>query len=99
MTKRTRVEFELNALPMDSERGTGITTSEAEYAAAEGCLNVWPITVGDPEPPNPVQVAAAEVGLAAGLVDEVASATEAVEGELETHPFWALLIRAGYEFI
>ena len=44
-------------------------------------------------------MADADVEINEGSVDEVASATEAVEGELETHPFWALLIRAGYEFI
>ena len=48
MTKRTWSEFELGALPLDSDKGTGITTSEVEYEAAEGCLKECPVTIGGP---------------------------------------------------
>ena len=99
MTKRTRAKFELGALPLDSEKGIGIAAAEAEPAAAEGCLKACPLTVGGLEPQNLARVATADVDVNAGSVDEVASATEAVEEGLEAHPFWALLIRAGYEFI
>ena len=99
MTKRTRAEFELGALPLDSEKGIAIATIEAEHVAAEGCLNACPFTVGGLEPQSPAREAIADVDVNAGSVDEVAFATEAVEEGLEAHPFWALLIRAGHEFI
>ena len=99
MTKRTWSEFELGALPLYSDKGTGITTSEVEYEAAEGCLKECPVTIGGPKPQSPAKVAVADVEINEWSGDEVVSATEAVEGELETHPFWALLMRAGYEFI
>ena len=99
MTKRTRAEFELGALPLDSEKGIGIATTEAEHAATEGCLNACPFTVGGLEPQSPDRVATADVDVNAGSFDEVAPATKAVEEGLESHPFWVLLIRAGYEFI
>ena len=92
MTKRTRAEFELGTSPLGSEKGIGI-------AAAEGCLKACPLTVVGLESQSPARVAIADVDVNAVSVDEVAPATEAVEEGLEAHPFWALLIQAGYEFI
>ena len=100
MTKRTRAEFELGALPLDGEKGIGLATTKAEHATAEGCLNAAAeVTVGGLEPQSLAKVATADVDVNAGSVNEVAPTNEAVEEGLEAHPFWALLIRAGYEFI
>lgn len=95
MTKRTRAEFELIALPLDLEIGTSITTSEVGSEIFEGGLTI----VGSPASQSLAKVAVAEVEFEGGQVDEVAPATEALEEGLETHPFWALLIRAGHEFV
>ena len=99
MTKRTRAEFELCALPSDIESAASIATAEVEFEVAEVCLNEFPFTVGISESQGPAGVATAEVEVEEGSGDEVAHATEAVEGESDINPFWALLIRAGYEFV
>ena len=99
MTKRTRAEFELFVLPSDIESAVGIATSEVQSEVAEGCLKEFPLTVGIPESHVPARVATADVEVEKGSGDEVAHATEAAVGEVDTNPFWALLFRAGYEFV
>ena len=99
MTKRTRAEFERFVSPSDIESAVGIATSEVESEVAKGGLKGFPLTVGIPGSQVPAGVATADVEVAEGSGDEVAHATEAVVGGLDTNPFWALLIRACYEFL
>lgn len=100
MTKRTRSEFEHVVLLPGSEEVVSVTTPETEPIVAKEVSEDQPNTVDTPshkgENQHSDEVEPAQVALMEGSADEVATASWAVDGELENHPFWALLGRAGY---
>ena len=99
MIKRTNAEYESNDLPVITEGVSDAATSEVAVRATTKRPEAGQITVGIPKSRAPTRVVTADVEVEEGSVDEMAHDTEAEVGELETRPFWALLIRASYEFL
>ena len=97
MTKRTRSEYEGDGLPLVTEGIEVAATSKVEIPATTELSEESQNTVGIPESQVPARVVITNVEVGERSGNKMAHANKAVVGGLDTCPFWALLIRAGYE--